>query len=547
MERERILCTLLVALPYVLRLHASGRIPHAALQPFVFNATLLVEKDGLLFPAANERSLLELSNDSEYQFKKWQIQTFANGSILYGTTTILWRRLVQMCSKPLRVCTASSTYYYGLPRPSDLKCVSSVTPVTPHGFKQYEMAVMSHFITKQNYAQLEQTGATNVIIPLLGTNTFTTPTGAILVQTFEVIVYPRQSFDMCNFTHDGEVGSLKHTHILFNDYKRYTLDFLWRYLRPVNIVLDISCLVWQSYTPESVTALSPWAVKIKQKVNISLVRDPAIIFPDLQSDHLVVPIGTRSATLIVMVYSLYKPVDVQMDGKSGRVLAKLISLTATSAMYSISWNKVTTGVYSVVAKNAKGQSETRNISVTTAGPPQLLVDPMEANVGEGASVSFLCLAVSSLPATVKWTRNYLPLDHGRQAAPVRPQYLTKHQTGQELTLSVVDFSDSGTYTCSASNSAGTANKDVHLFVHHQGSFHIDAHYAGPNPMMADTHIGAVLVPVSYDTTSHSILLIGGTAFSVVTILLITFSFTLTKLLTSHYTHGEGLCNRLREP
>ena len=139
--------------------------------------------------------------------------------------------------------------------------------------KRYEMAIVNHFITLRNYAQLETSGVTRVTIPLLGNHTFTTPTGAILLQTFEIIMFPGQAFDTCNFTQDGETGSLRHAYTSLDGYKRYTLDFLWKYVQPVDIQVDIWCGVWYSYTPES---LSPqpmlYKTHINQKLNISLVR-----------------------------------------------------------------------------------------------------------------------------------------------------------------------------------------------------------------------------------------------------------------------------------
>ena len=264
---------------------------------------------------------------------------------------------MQLCSGPLSVCTAPSGYYYGLPQPSALKCVSSGVPITPHrcvyvsvcsilkscaqmctsvsqvfypyvciciyvwifaciyvvsvcvyvcvcvhiftcmfkltftphvfslcacctcsfdglshsslAVRQYEMAVINHFITRRNYAQLDTSGTTIVTIPLLGTHTFTTPTtGAVLLQTFEIIVFPGEAFDTCNFAQDGEEGSMRHVYASLDGYKRYTLDFLWTYVRPVNIVVDISCGAWFSYTPEALHHKT----QVNLKLNISLVR-----------------------------------------------------------------------------------------------------------------------------------------------------------------------------------------------------------------------------------------------------------------------------------
>ena len=145
----------------------------------------------------------------------------------------------------------------------------------PCSVKQYEMAVTNYFITKHNYAHLESYGATNIIVPLLGTSTFTTPTGAVLLQTFEVILYPGNKFDVCNFTHSGEAGSMKHGYVSQDGYRRHTLDFLWKYSRPVDIVVDIVCPVWYSYTPESISTASPHMphhkTEVKQKLVVSLV------------------------------------------------------------------------------------------------------------------------------------------------------------------------------------------------------------------------------------------------------------------------------------
>ena len=97
-----------------------------------------------------------------------------------------------------------------------------------------------------------------------------------------------------------------------------------------------------------------------------LIPDPAISFPELHGDQLILLPGTRVASFLVEVHSLYKPIELLVEGKSGRALAQLSSLTATIATYSVSWDKATRGRYRVLAKNSRGQSETRNITVTIA-------------------------------------------------------------------------------------------------------------------------------------------------------------------------------------
>ena len=100
----------------------------------------------------------------------------------------------------------------------------------------------------------------------------------------------------------------------------------------------------------------------------TLIPDPAITYPDLHGDQLILHPVTGIASFLVEVHSLYKPIELRVEGKSGRALARLqlMSLSATIATYSVSWDKATRGRYSVIAKNTKGQSTTRNITVTIA-------------------------------------------------------------------------------------------------------------------------------------------------------------------------------------
>ena len=41
------------------------------------------------------------------------------------------------------------------------------------------------------------------------------------------------------------------------------------------------------------------------------------------------------------------------------------------------------------------------------------MDLVEARVGEGASVSLVCVVISSIPVAINWTRDYLPLALGQ--------------------------------------------------------------------------------------------------------------------------------------
>ena len=79
--------------------------------------------------------------------------------------------------------------------------------------------------------------------------------------------------------------------------------------------------------------------------------------------------------------------------------------------------------------------------------PTILTPPQDTAVGEGRTTSFTCLTVGIPPPTVQWF--------------VGTQRVGE---GSVLTITDVDSSMAGTYTCGASNAAASATASAILVV-----------------------------------------------------------------------------------
>ncbi|KAI3368574.1 hypothetical protein L3Q82_025583, partial [Scortum barcoo] len=117
------------------------------------------------------------------------------------------------------------------------------------------------------------------------------------------------------------------------------------------------------------------------------------------------------------------------------------------------------GKYTCVATNTAGE-EDRIFNLNVYVPP--VIDGNSETVEQlttvlDSSVSIECVATGSPPPQLNWLRNGLPL-------PVS-SHIRLLSAGQVLRIIRTQVSDSGTYTCVASNRAGVDNRHFNLQVH----------------------------------------------------------------------------------
>ncbi|XP_034531212.1 hemicentin-1 [Notolabrus celidotus] len=129
------------------------------------------------------------------------------------------------------------------------------------------------------------------------------------------------------------------------------------------------------------------------------------------------------------------------------------TLTVTGAHTSDS------GKYTCVATNTAGE-EDRIFNLNVYVPP--VIDGNSETAEQlttvlDSSVNIECVAAGSPPPQLNWLRNGLPL-------PVS-SHIRLLSAGQVLRITRTQVSDSGTYTCVASNRAGVDNRHYNLQVH----------------------------------------------------------------------------------
>ncbi|XP_038571299.1 hemicentin-1 isoform X3 [Micropterus salmoides] len=139
--------------------------------------------------------------------------------------------------------------------------------------------------------------------------------------------------------------------------------------------------------------------------------------------------------------------------KELRISPDRSTLTVTEA------HTTDSGKYTCVATNAAGE-EDRIFNLNVYVPP--LIDGNSETVEQltavlDSSVNIECVATGSPPPQLNWLRNGLPL-------PVS-SYIRLLSAGQMLRITRTQVSDSGTYTCVASNRAGVDNRHYNLQVH----------------------------------------------------------------------------------
>ncbi|XP_040926337.1 hemicentin-1 isoform X2 [Betta splendens] len=147
--------------------------------------------------------------------------------------------------------------------------------------------------------------------------------------------------------------------------------------------------------------------------------------------------------------------------KNGRVVTESANLRilAKGHMLEINGSEVSdTGQYVCKATNVAGQVD-KNFHLNVFVPPSI-DGPVEENVVETISnpVTFACDAAGIPPPSLTWLKNGRPLETSES--------LEMHifSGGSKLQIARSQLSDSGTYTCVASNTEGTAHKSYRLTI-----------------------------------------------------------------------------------
>ncbi|XP_032380766.1 hemicentin-1 isoform X2 [Etheostoma spectabile] len=147
--------------------------------------------------------------------------------------------------------------------------------------------------------------------------------------------------------------------------------------------------------------------------------------------------------------------------KNGRVVTESANLRilAEGQMLEIQSSEVSdTGQYVCKATNVAGQVD-KNFHLNIYVPPSIH-GPAEENVVETISnpVTFACDATGIPPPSLTWLKNGRPIENSES--------LEMHifSGGSKVQIARSQLSDSGTYTCVASNVEGKARKSYHLTI-----------------------------------------------------------------------------------
>ncbi|XP_074490966.1 hemicentin-1 isoform X1 [Sebastes fasciatus] len=147
--------------------------------------------------------------------------------------------------------------------------------------------------------------------------------------------------------------------------------------------------------------------------------------------------------------------------KNGRVVTESVNLRILSEgqMLEIKGSEVSdTGQYVCKATNVAGQVD-KNFHLNIYVPPSI-DGPAEESVVETISnpVTFACDATGIPPPSLAWLKNGRPIENSES--------LEMHifSGGSKVQIARSQLSDSGTYTCVASNVEGNARKSYHLTI-----------------------------------------------------------------------------------
>ncbi|XP_076098438.1 hemicentin-1-like isoform X4 [Mytilus galloprovincialis] len=179
-----------------------------------------------------------------------------------------------------------------------------------------------------------------------------------------------------------------------------------------------------------------------------------------------------SATLECTVTSVLPVTSVQWQRNVGGIIT---TITSTSNTNKYSGNTVTTpsltisvtalsdtGDYTCFATNSVGTGQSTVTTLTVTGtPPTVTVLQPSYSITVGDSVTLECTVSSVLPVTsVQWQRNVGGIITTITSTSNTNKYSGNTVTTPSLTISVTALSDTGDYTCFATNSVGTGQSTI---------------------------------------------------------------------------------------
>ncbi|XP_063428595.1 hemicentin-1-like isoform X18 [Mytilus trossulus] len=180
----------------------------------------------------------------------------------------------------------------------------------------------------------------------------------------------------------------------------------------------------------------------------------------------------NSVTLECTVSSVLPVTSVQWQRNVGGIIT---TITSTSNTNKYSGNTVTipsltisvtalsdTGDYTCFATNSVGSGQSTVTTLTVTGtPPTVTVLQPSYSITVGNSVTLECTVSSVLPVTsVQWQRNVGGIITTITSTSNTNKYSGNTVTTPSLTISVTALSDTGDYTCFATNSVGSGQSTV---------------------------------------------------------------------------------------
>ncbi|XP_071478613.1 roundabout homolog 2-like [Diadema antillarum] len=155
-------------------------------------------------------------------------------------------------------------------------------------------------------------------------------------------------------------------------------------------------------------------------------------------------------------YMGFPPPKVYWEREDGQYVSQRVNGTEAVVMIN-DIHDIETGMrFTCVGRNEAGLDK-RYIDVDVKVPPFFMRLPLNQTVNEGHALDFVCQAGGSQPLTVTWYKNGEQLHPGDPRTSFLDNGTTFHITSALPT-------DSGSYTCSASNEVGHTVVDAELNV-----------------------------------------------------------------------------------